>query len=81
MHSGLPEMAAAYLYHICQNHAFTDGNKRTAAFAMVLFLALNGVGDEELPPEDELETLTWRVARGEIGKSEIADWLCEKGLQ
>ncbi len=29
LHDGIPEMAAAYAYHICENHPFIDGNKRT----------------------------------------------------
>jgi death-on-curing protein len=33
LHQDLFEMAAAYLYHIVQNHAFVDGNKRTGAAA------------------------------------------------
>lgn len=30
LHADLFEMAAAYLFHIVKNHAFLDGNKRTA---------------------------------------------------
>ncbi len=30
LHRDVYEMAAAYAYHICQNHPFIDGNKRTA---------------------------------------------------
>ena len=30
LHKDLASMAAAYLYHIVENHAFQDGNKRTA---------------------------------------------------
>lgn len=33
LHSTIPAMAAAYLFHICQNHPFVDGNKRTGANA------------------------------------------------
>ena len=33
LHPTIPPMAAAYLFHICQNHPFVDGNKRTAANA------------------------------------------------
>jgi len=36
-------MAAAYLFHICQHHAFADGNKRTAFAATYTFLAINGI--------------------------------------
>ncbi len=34
LHASLEEMAAAYLFHLAQNHPFVDGNKRTAAVAM-----------------------------------------------
>jgi death on curing protein len=30
LHRTLAEMAAAYAFHLCQNHPFADGNKRTA---------------------------------------------------
>lgn len=39
---GFPfEMAAAYLFHIVQNHPFIDGNKRSGAVAALLFPELN----------------------------------------
>lgn len=44
-------MAAAYGYHLAMNHAFRDGNKRTAFAAMVVFLRLNG-WNFELPDEE-----------------------------
>jgi death-on-curing protein len=34
-------MAAAYLFHLCQNHAFLDGNKRVGANAAITFLLIN----------------------------------------
>ena len=42
-HDGLFAMAAAYLFHIVQNHAFVDGNKRTGLLAALVFLDLNGI--------------------------------------
>ena len=51
-------MAAAYLYHICQNRAFMDGNKRAAAFSAVLFQVLNGAPDNHLPDQTELDKVT-----------------------
>lgn len=81
LHRGLSEMAAAYLFHICQNHAFVDGNKRAAAFSALLFLALNGIEDEALPPEAELERVTLAVAEGKISKSAVADWLRALGIE
>jgi death-on-curing family protein len=44
LHSSLPSMAAAYLFHICQNHPFVDGNKRTGANAAITFLLINDWG-------------------------------------
>lgn len=35
-------MAAAYAFHICKNHPFVDGNKRTALAVCIVFLRLNG---------------------------------------
>jgi len=42
LHNSIAAMAAAYLFHICQNHAFVDGNKRAGANAAITFLLLNG---------------------------------------
>ena len=39
---GLAEFAAGYLFAVAKNHAFVDGNKRTAWTVMRLFVALNG---------------------------------------
>lgn len=36
------EIAAAYLFYLCRNHPFVDGNKRTALAACLVFLAANG---------------------------------------
>ena len=73
LHADLFEMAAAYLYHIVQNHPFLDGNKRTGAAAAIVFLAMNDVplrADEEA-----LVDITLRVASGKSGKSEVAAFL------
>jgi len=43
VHHDLFEMAAAYLFHIVQNHPFVDGNKRTGTVAALVFLAMNHV--------------------------------------
>jgi len=70
LHKDLFEMAAAYLYHIVQNHPFVDGNKRTGAAAALVFLAMNDVNIEA--DEEGLVALTLAVARGEASKTEIA---------
>ena len=72
-HADLFEMAAAYLYHIVQNHPFLDGNKRTGAAAAIVFLAMNDVMIEN--DEQGLVELTLSVATGQIGKAEIAAFL------
>ena len=54
-HRTIPAMAAAYLFHLCQNHAFIDGNKRVGAGAAITFLLLN---DWE-PTFDEAELVEW----------------------
>lgn len=69
-HADLFAMAAAYLFHIVQNHPFFDGNKRTGAAAAIVFLALNDVEIDN--DEDGLVELTLSVARGEAGKDQIA---------
>lgn len=68
LHRGLPAMAAAYLFHLCRNHAFVDGNKRTALAASELFLLLN---DRTLSAtDDELLALTIGVAASTVSKAE-----------
>ena len=47
LHKDLYEQAAACVFHICQNHPFVDGNKRTALATALVFLALNGIGLED----------------------------------
>jgi len=76
LHKDLFEMAAAYLYHIVQNHPFVDGNKRTGAAVAIIFLAMNGVEIEA--DEEGLVNLTLAVARSKVGKSEIADFFRQR---
>ena len=73
LHSDLPEMAAAYLFHLCRNHAFLDGNKRVAALAALIFLRVNGA--ETLPEPEALEGVTLEGASGARGKAELTEWL------
>ncbi len=73
LHQDIFEMAAAYLFHITQNHPFVDGNKRTGTVAAVVFLAMNGV--ELDADEDELEALVRSVAMGKADKAADAVFL------
>ena len=43
LHGDLYEMAAIYAFHICKNHPFLDGNKRTALATALVFLEVNGI--------------------------------------
>lgn len=66
-------MAAAYLYHLVQNHAFIDGNKRIGLWCALVFLDLNGI-EIEVPDED-LERLVLDVATSVTDKRGVADFL------
>ena len=73
LHADMAAMAAAYMFHIAQNHPFVDGNKRVAAACGLIFLALNGkrvVADRGALAQTELA-----VAEGRLGKDELAAWL------
>ena len=69
LHATIPAMAAAYLFHLCQNHAFIDGNKRVGANAAITFLLMNDW--DLLLDEAELVTLVLSVASGVMGKEEL----------
>ena len=47
------EIAAAYLFYLCRNHPFLDGNKRTALAACLVFLESNDLlRDPQRPSRD-----------------------------
>jgi len=70
LHSDLYEMAAAYAFHICQNHPFIDGNKRVALASALIFLDLNGITISD--PEGTLYELMMAVAQSNLNKPDIA---------
>jgi death on curing protein len=72
LHSTLFEMAAAYLFHIVNNHAFVDGNKRTGAMAAFTFLKLNQINLSA--GELKFERLVRETAEGKVGKEKIAEF-------
>lgn len=68
----IAHLAAAYAFAIAPNHAFDDGNKRTAAVVSETFLALNG---SRLAATDaELVVAFLALAAGELSEEELADW-------
>ena len=72
LHGDLCEMAAAYLFHLVQNHPFVDGNKRVGAVAAYVFLAMNEV--QLTATQDAYADLVLSVARGETPKSAVAEF-------
>jgi death-on-curing protein len=67
-YADLTEVAAAYLYYLCRNHPFIDGNKRAALGACIVFLRLNGLEPKADGPA--WEELTLAVAAGTLGRDE-----------
>jgi death-on-curing protein len=65
-YTDITEVAAAYLFYLCGNHPFFDGNKRTAMMAAILFLRLNDI--EPPPDSDEWENFVLDVAASKIDR-------------
>ena len=70
LHPTVIEMAAAYLYHLVENHPFVDGNKRVGAMASLIFLDLNGYDFDA--SDTEFTDIVVKVASGKILKAEIS---------
>ena len=79
LHADLHEMAAAYAFHICQDHPFLDGNKRTALLAALVFLDLNGVAVAD--PDGRLYAAMIGVAEGKVDKKGLTARLRELTVQ
>lgn len=69
----LHQLAAAYGYGIVKNHAFIDGNKRTAFQVMYAFLKVNGFYVNA--PEPDVVLLMQALASDEISEVELVNWL------
>jgi death on curing protein len=66
------EIAAAYLFYLCRNHPFVDGNKRTALATCLVFLSENGLLADEKLDANAWEELTLRVAAGRLDREQTA---------
>ena len=66
-------LAAAYAFGIVKNHAFVDGNKRTAFIAAAVFLALNGIELDAAEPE--VVHVVTRLAAGKMSENAFAERL------
>jgi death on curing protein len=71
----LAALAAAYAFGISSNHAFVDGNKRTALVVSFAFLEVNGF--EVTASQEEAYLTILGLAAGEITEAELALWFAE----
>jgi death on curing protein len=62
------EVAAAYLFYICRNHPFVDGNKRTALATCLVFLEENELLPAAKLPSDEWENFVLDVAASKLDR-------------
>ncbi len=69
----LAACAAAYGVGLAKNHAFIDGNKRTAFQVMYVFLGLNDV--RLVADEREVVALMLDVATSTIDEIALAAWI------
>lgn len=70
------EKAARYAYGIVKNHPFADGNKRTGAACIGMFLKLNGIRFK--PRHEELLNTILAVADGTVDCDELTNWIAEQ---
>jgi len=69
------EIAAAYLFYLCRNHPFIDGNKRVALAACLVFMEHNELlPDDSLPSRDvdAWESLVLDVAASRLDREQTA---------
>ncbi len=64
------EIAAAYLFYLCRNHAFVDGNKRVALATCLVFLSENQLLPDEVLDADAWEALTLDVAASRLDREQ-----------
>ena len=69
------EKAARLLYGIANNHAFVDGNKRTAVHAMEVFLIMNRISLDYTI--DEMEDMVIGIADNTLTYEDAVQWITE----
>ena len=69
------DLAASIGWGITNNHAFVDGNKRTAFVVMAVFLQINGIAIAA--PEDDVVNMMLAVASGQVSLEQLSNWLEE----
>src|SRR5581483_11576830 len=71
LHPTLEAAAAAYWFHLVQNHPFVDGNKRAGLISCLAFLLKNG-RTLDISSQNLVE-ITLKIARGNLKKPEIEE--------
>ena len=71
----LVQKAARLGYGLVKNHAFIDGNKRIAAHATLVFLAINGV--ELRYTQQELSDIFLKLAADAAQHADLLAWIKE----
>jgi death-on-curing protein len=74
----LPRLAASYAFGIARNHAFVDGNKRTALVVSEGFLRVNGLKVVS-PPEEKYFTFL-HLADGSLTEDELTAWFTKHAV-
>lgn len=72
----LADLAASLAHGLARNHAFVDGNKRTAHVCYRVFLQLNH-GRLQASAEEKYAAMIG-LAEGSISESDFAAWLRER---
>ena len=72
-YADLIEVAAAYLFYLCRNHPFRDGNKRASMAAAIVFLRLNGIDPK--PDAPTWQTLVLDVAGSKLDRAQTTQRL------
>jgi death-on-curing protein len=72
----LADLAASLAHGLARNHAFVDGNKRTAHVAYRTCLLLNGV--DLVAGDDEKYVAMLSLAEGTLTERQFAAWLRER---
>lgn len=75
---GITKVAGALCYYLVKNHAFMDGNKRTAALSAITFLNKNGwdlkYQFDKKTNQNALAKIIEGCAAGKINRDELIDW-------
>lgn len=75
LYPGIHRKAARLAFGIIRNHPFVDGNKRTGAHSMLVFLELNGISLQY--DQQELIDIILATASGKADDNDLFYWICE----